>query len=97
MISVNYYHCVFVEYWIVFRNGTIVSKRYIIIGNKGIKGVVYDRITGKQIINFTPEEKREIENVCVESGCFEVIEKFMNSFIKIMGSLEVIINCFLLL
>ena len=53
--------------WIVFRNGTIVSKRYIIIGNKGIKGVVYDRITGKQIINFTPEEKREIEKLSIEA------------------------------
>lgn len=46
--------------WIVFRNGTIVSQKYIIIGGKGIKGTVYNRINGKQIINFTAQEKREI-------------------------------------
>ncbi|GAA2962944.1 LTA synthase family protein [Lactobacillus kefiranofaciens subsp. kefirgranum] len=46
--------------WIVFRNGTIVSQKYIIVGAKGIKGTVYNHINGKQIINFTPQEKREI-------------------------------------
>ena len=46
--------------WIVFRNGTIVSQKYIIVGGKGIKGTVYNRLNGKQIINFTPQEKREI-------------------------------------
>lgn len=46
--------------WIVFRNGTIVSQKYIIVGGKGIKGTVYNRINGKQIINFTPQEKLEI-------------------------------------
>ena len=46
--------------WIVFRNGTIVSQKYVIIGGKGQKGVVYDRQSGKQIINFTPQEKIEI-------------------------------------
>lgn len=46
--------------WIVFRNGTIVSQKYIIIGSKGRKGVVYDRQSGKQIINFTKQEKVEI-------------------------------------
>lgn len=46
--------------WVVFRNGTIVSSKYVIVGAKGIKGTVYDRKNGKQIINFTPQEKREI-------------------------------------
>ncbi|WEV71471.1 LTA synthase family protein [Lactobacillus sp. ESL0785] len=46
--------------WIVFRNGTIVSQKYIIIGAKGKKGTVYERRTGKQIINFTKQEKIEI-------------------------------------
>lgn len=49
--------------WIVFRNGTIVSSRYIIVGAKGIKGTVYDRVSGKQIINFTPQEKKEISEL----------------------------------
>ncbi|GFZ27121.1 LTA synthase family protein [Lactobacillus corticis] len=46
--------------WIVFRNGTIVSENYVIIGGKGIKGTVYKRKDGKQIVNFTPKEKTEI-------------------------------------
>lgn len=46
--------------WVVFRNGTIVSSKYVIVGAKGIKGTVYDRKNGKQIINFTPQEKKEI-------------------------------------
>ncbi|RMC25036.1 MULTISPECIES: sulfatase-like hydrolase/transferase [unclassified Lactobacillus] len=47
--------------WVVFRNGTIVSQKYIIVGNKGIHGLVYDRKTGKQIINFTHQEEVEIK------------------------------------
>ena len=46
--------------WIVFRNGTIVSEKYVIVGAKGIKGTVYNRKNGKQIINFTSQEKKEI-------------------------------------
>ena len=46
--------------WVVFRNGTIVSSKYVIVGAKGIKGTVYDRKNGKQIINFTTQEKKEI-------------------------------------
>lgn len=46
--------------WVVFRNGTIVSQKYIILGNKGIKGTVYNRTNGRQIVNFTQEEIREI-------------------------------------
>lgn len=46
--------------WVVFRNGTIVSSKYVIVGAKGIKGTVYYRKNGKQIINFTPQEKKEI-------------------------------------
>lgn len=49
--------------WIVFRNGTIVSQKYVIIGGKGQKGVVYDRQSGKQIINFTKQEKIEIADL----------------------------------
>lgn len=46
--------------WIVFRNGTIVSQRYVIVGNKGIKGTVYNRVNGRQILHFSPKEKEEI-------------------------------------
>lgn len=54
LLSPNY------QKWIVFRNGTIVSQRYVIIGNKGVKGTVYDRKSGKQILHFTDQEKKEI-------------------------------------
>lgn len=53
--------------WIVFRNGTIVSQKYVIIGGKGIKGTVYNRKNGKQIINFTAQEKREIAALAKEA------------------------------
>lgn len=46
--------------WIVFRNGTIVSDKYVIIGGKGIKGTVYDRYSGKEILHYTKQEKTEI-------------------------------------
>lgn len=46
--------------WVVFRNGTIVSKKYVIIGNKGIKGTVYDRRSGRQILHYSKKEKAEI-------------------------------------
>lgn len=46
--------------WVVFRNGTIVSQKYVIIGNKGIKGIVYNRHNGRQITHFTSQEKKEI-------------------------------------
>lgn len=46
--------------WVVFRNGTIVSQKYVIVGDKGIKGLVYNRQNGRQIINFSPQEKAEI-------------------------------------
>ncbi len=52
--------------WVVFRNGTIVSQKYVIIGGKGLKGVVYDRKSGKQIINFTEQEKYEINELAKE-------------------------------
>ncbi len=46
--------------WLVFRNGTIITQKYVIVGNKGINGTVYNRLNGRQIINFTPKEKTEI-------------------------------------
>lgn len=46
--------------WLVFRNGTIVSQKYVIVGGKGIKGTVYDRKSGKEIIHYTKQEKIEI-------------------------------------
>lgn len=46
--------------WVVFRNGTIVSEKYVIIGGKGIKGTVYDRRNGREILNYTDQEKKEI-------------------------------------
>ena len=52
--------------WLVFRNGTIVSQKYVIIGGKGLKGVVYDRKSGKEIINFTAKEKYEITKLAKE-------------------------------
>lgn len=51
---------------VVFRNGTIVSQKYVIIGGKGLKGVVYDRKSGKEIINFTAKEKYEITKLAKE-------------------------------
>ena len=52
--------------WLTFRNGTIVSQKYVIIGGKGLKGIVYDRKSGKQIINFTEQEKYEITKLAKE-------------------------------
>ncbi|RVU71249.1 MULTISPECIES: LTA synthase family protein [Lactobacillus] len=49
--------------WVVFRNGTIVSEKYVIVGNKGINGTVYNRKNGRQIINFTPQEKNGISSL----------------------------------
>ncbi|MDF7638757.1 LTA synthase family protein [Lactobacillus sp. ESL0791] len=46
--------------WLVFRNGTVVSKKYVIVGSQGTKGSVYNRKNGKQIVNFTLKEKKEI-------------------------------------
>lgn len=46
--------------WVVFRNGTIVSQKYVIVGNKGIDGTVYNRINGRQILHFSPKEKEDI-------------------------------------
>ncbi len=53
--------------WVVFRNGTIVSRKYIILGGKGIKGTVYNRQNGRQIINFTSKEKKEITALTIEA------------------------------
>ncbi len=56
------------EHWVVFRNGTIVSQKYIIIGNKGIKGTVYKRDDGRQILNFTPAERRDISQLAQKAS-----------------------------
>lgn len=48
---------------VVFRNGTIVTPKYIIIGNKGIKGTVYDTKTGEKLTSFTSSQKEQITNL----------------------------------
>lgn len=48
---------------VVFRNGTIVTPKYVIIGNKGIKGTVYDNKTGEKITKFTKSQKEEIQSL----------------------------------
>ncbi|QNQ81518.1 LTA synthase family protein [Lactobacillus sp. PV034] len=48
---------------IVFRNGTIVTPKYIILGNKGIRGTIYDQKTGKKITNLTKKQKKEITSL----------------------------------
>lgn len=48
---------------IVFRNGTIVTPKYIILGNKGIRGTIYDQKTGKKITNLTKKQKKEINSL----------------------------------
>lgn len=53
--------------WIVFRNGTIISQKYVIIGGKGIKGTVYDRASGKQILHYTAQEKKEITELSIKA------------------------------
>lgn len=53
--------------WIVFRNGTIVSQKYVIVGGKGIKGTVYDRQSGREIIHYTAQEKKEITELSLKA------------------------------
>lgn len=45
---------------VVFRNGTIITDKFVIVGNKGIKGTVYERKTGQQIFHFTKQEISQI-------------------------------------
>ncbi len=45
---------------VVFRNGTIVTPKYVIVGGKGIKGTVYDNQTGLKIKHFTIHQKQVI-------------------------------------
>lgn len=45
---------------VVFRNGTIITPKYTIIGGKGIKGDVYDSKSGKQLTEFSDQQKKEI-------------------------------------
>lgn len=49
--------------YIVFRNGTIVSPEFVIIGGKGIRGNIYDPRDGKEIINFLPQQKKKIKEL----------------------------------
>lgn len=44
----------------VFRNGTIVTPDYVIIGNKGYKGTVYDNHNGQKLLKFTQKQKEQI-------------------------------------
>ena len=52
---------------VVFRNGTIVTPKYIIIGGKGIKGTIYNHQTGEKITKFNKKQKAEIAKL-VEYG-----------------------------
>lgn len=49
--------------YIVFRNGTIVSPDFVIIGGKGIRGNIYDPRDGKEITHFTPQQKEKIRKL----------------------------------
>ena len=48
---------------VIFRNGTIVTPDYVIVGGKGIKGTVYNNHTGKKITTFTTKQKQEISKL----------------------------------
>lgn len=48
---------------VVFRNGTILTPDYVIVGAKGIKGTVYDNHTGQKITKFTKKQKQEINKL----------------------------------
>lgn len=45
---------------VVFRNGTIVTPKYIIVGNKGIHGTIYDQKTGEKLTKLTKKQKEDI-------------------------------------
>lgn len=48
---------------VIFRNGTIVTPDYVIVGGKGTKGTVYSNHTGKKITKFTEKQKQEINKL----------------------------------
>ncbi|QNQ82508.1 LTA synthase family protein [Lactobacillus sp. PV012] len=48
---------------VVFRNGTIVTPKYVIVNGKGIKGTIYDNQTGKKMTHFTKGQKQEINSL----------------------------------
>lgn len=48
---------------VVFRNGTIITPKYVIIGGKGTKGTVYNQQTGEKITKFNKKQKEEINKL----------------------------------
>nr|WP_245328726.1 LTA synthase family protein [Lactobacillus colini] len=48
---------------VIFRNGTIVTPDYIIVGGKGTKGTVYNNRNGQRITKFTPKQKEKINKL----------------------------------
>lgn len=48
---------------VIFRNGTIVTPDYVIVGGKGIRGTVYDNHTGKKITKFSQKQKQIISKL----------------------------------
>ncbi len=48
---------------VVFRNGTIVTPDYVIIGNKGIKGTIYDNHNGEKMTTFTDKQRQQIKEL----------------------------------
>ena len=48
---------------VVFRNGTIITPKYVIIGGKGTKGTVYNQQTGEKITKFNKKQKDEINKL----------------------------------
>ncbi|MDO4912098.1 MAG: LTA synthase family protein [Lactobacillus sp.] len=49
--------------WVVFRNGTVISKNYTIIGDKGLKSDIYQTATGKAITYLTKKQKAELTSI----------------------------------
>ena len=48
---------------VIFRNGTIVTPKYVIVNGKGIKGTIYNNQTGEKISHFTSKQKQEIKTL----------------------------------
>lgn len=48
---------------VIFRNGAVVTPKYIIATDKGAKGAVYDTKTGKELDNLTKSQIQEIEQL----------------------------------
>lgn len=50
---------------VVFRNGTVITPTYTLIGGKTTKGNVYDSKTSKALTSFTQKQKAAIKKISV--------------------------------